>query len=70
MIYYYFKNMNNYLKLFVNIFIPNYFIIMPLQPNIQSFKKIKSIDCNINKYYKNKPYPHNLYPTDVLRANH
>ena len=69
MIYYYFKNMNNYLKLFVNIFIPNYFIIMPL-PTIQSFKKIKSIDCNINKYYKNKPYPNNLYPTDVLRANH
>jgi|SaaInlV_150m_DNA_5_1039734.scaffolds.fasta_scaffold169832_1 hypothetical protein len=76
MIYFYFQNMSKFLKVVVNYFIPNYFIIIPSQPEIQNFKKITSMDCNINKYnneykyYKNKPYPHNLYPTDLLRANH
>ena len=67
---FYFQNMSKFFKIVVNSFFPNYFIIMPSQPSIQNLKKITSMEYNINEYYKNKPYPHNLYPTDLLRANH
>ena len=65
------------IKSFINAFFPNFFITSSFVLLEDLKKELGQIDsenkptvAEYDKYYKGKPFPHNLYPTDISRINY